>query len=989
MWRVALIAGVFAASSAHAGLQFVAGSSNASVTKTSGKGAFDCNGTAGFTREAHIVLGSVPGSDTTQYVGPSDRCTTGIGSCSASDLLGLGVRWNPGGGTKAVVCSCGPSRTSHTTTFDSAAHEIACVYCGNDTTTGPCSGRTAGDMCAFKDGALISCLAGDVVNRTYDAAPSIGASSDASFLSTLNVTVEEVREWSGIRTATQLATNSNCQISSGTAGLTSVWGMRDFSSGSCATSQAAVDDAATGNNDANCAGSIAPTWVSAIVPFACGAATPTPTITATPAPTVTSTTAATATATATSTATPTPTVTPTGAATPKFIYVGAFTQANGVVASGLHAPADDSSCGLVAGGSSDHPCLTPAYYNQNRAASLEASGDTVRYTGVMGAATSSAYHCLPFTSGVTYEGRTAADTAINSAGCGAPTSVAPDGSCDFTQAGFDLTNTANSFPCWGGAFWQTSARPNVTIRDLAFLKAPGGGGTGTIYAPGTDASSLTLERVKVAQATDVGMILGETTGSEDNPCGGVRHLSNLVIRDSTFSDNRGVVGLWIGCVDTATLERNHYDRNGPSPPCSNGDGLHMGGLINATLSASTAHDNCEDGFDFSGNSTPPNCDAQTHDILADGLVSYGNLNANYSFNHCTYNITLRNSFAWGDNGKGFNQYACANRLKSYNNTFWMGNARAVMLYQKCYGCEFINNIFRSNSADTVIFTDNMSTAPGVVWQNNIVAQDGVGDAIRDGNAGTCTPTSTSCANACQVSGRTAGTCTVGGANCCANADCAAGTCSGANCDPQDPGFMVGWEKAPSSTTLTDSQLATFQAQGDLGAFFGSEGGDSDAWGTDPTLVAPAGTANPWNYALDPVDTIGRNKGTPIPQATFGTPVTDYFATARPQQVEWDIGASEVAPTPGVTATPTVTATSTPVPTRTPTPTVTATATVTPTPTKTATPTATFTPALSPTPTLSATPTVTQTPTPTSTLTALPTATPIVKARGASGRGARF
>lgn len=957
---LALLAFLVSATSAHAGLQFVEGSSNAVLTTTTSPvGAFDCNGTAPITWEAHIKLGANPASVRTHMLGGSSVLTTN------NQVIGIGFRIN-GAGTKNIACNC--NNTTHNSTAvvisDSDYHQVGCVMCGNST-SGDCATAGAGSMCAYLDGVLVSCGGVDTVNRTYTAG-FVGSSNNTNFLSTLNLTTQEVRLWNERRTATQQLDNKNCRMPSGTTNLTSVWRMTDYTSGACSGGQATVDDPTSTNNDATCTGTVVPTWVDDAFTTICGGATPTPTVTVTPTatktatPTLSPTPTATATVTAV-TPTPTRTATPTPTATETPVpgsgdtwFIGAFTGST---------PLDDADCGTGKGTHPNpHPCAKLSYWNTTRG-NPAVSGDTVRITGTLGPEASS-NHTLLLKSGVTWEGRTAADTAPNTEGCGAATSVVPDGpSCDYTKAVIDASLTTGHAGCW----WSVSPLTNVTVRDITCYGATGGGGEGTLLQPSSGtASGITMERVLWDSASGVGAIFGNLDYAEDNACNGNRRMTSLTIKDSHAKNANGIVGLWIGCVDGFTIENTWATGTGPTPPCDDGDGIHIGGGINGTIRGGGTLNNCEDGLDISGNNTPPVLDAPSHDLLIERFSSANQSNANFSINHGNYNITIRNSVCWGT-GVCFNQYSCSHDIRIYNNTCWNGAGRCVMLYGNARGWDFRNNIFRNQSSGETIFVDEATTSPGITWLNNLVVNDGTGNAYNGANAGECSGADAfNCANLCAVSGRSYGTCSVGGQECCADVDCASGTCTGANCDPQNPGLAPGWDTLTATRTFTDSQLTAFQACGDLGGCFGTESGDSDpSWGTAPTIVDPIGATGLYDLALEASDTVAQGKATPI---TAPTPDIDAFGNTR--STPGDLGHSEVQGTAGPTATPTVTATTTQVPTRTATPTATPTATLTPTPTATATQTATRTP----TPTVTATPTETATPTVTITVTPAPDAT---------------
>jgi hypothetical protein len=255
-------------------------------------------------------------------------------------------------------------------------------------------------------------------------------------------------------------------------------------------------------------------------------------------------------------------------------------------------------------------------------------------------------------------------------------------------------------------------------------------------------------------------------------------------------------------------------------------------------------------------------------------------------------VDFRNNFAFG-RGLSLNLKGCANRIRVYNNTLWngsrTGSQRSALKMEGCYQCDIRNNIIRCADPGKACVSANYdSTAPGVVWQNNIVVNDGGenAQAIRN-ERGTCTSPSDCDDTACFPGSRTAGRCT-GGQQCCRDVDCPANEkCKGANCDPQFPGFMPGWDKQTGDTILLENQRSVFRAEGDGGKWFGPESGDSDRWGSAPRVVN-AGAPSAPNLHLAPVDVTAKDRGGPIAGVDG-----DYDRQGRPHGSRWDIGADEV------------------------------------------------------------------------------------------------
>ncbi len=958
MWRL-LAALLLLPSVAHAGLTYTSGGTpTGAVTLTSAPfTSFNCNGTTtGATVEGHAKWNATPGTSQTHPLFHSQESGAGT---NQGMILAL-QRHATNATLNGVFCQCDAEAATFQAAFTSGqTYHAACVFCGANSTDGACAGQAAGTLCGYLDGVLLGCSSGVSNGTTSMGAGFVGQSTA---FSQLDLTVEEVRAWNDIRTTAELAANDQCSLAPGQAGLVGLWHLVDKASGT--VNSDTVDDA-QGSNDGTTAASGA-TWASAILTNPCsGGGGATPTATTTPTPTATP-----SPATPTATRTPTPTVTTTGTgpqATPTpssqtTWCVGAFTSCNGVDTTAVgHQPADNSTCGIVGAGATDHPCLTLAYFTQNRRTSL-AAGHRVYLTGTFGPV-ASPYHCIaPSVSGVTYEGRNADGTPGT-----AKNLAIIDGSSTTTVGGTPCDSRPLS--CRGVNGCGASAHTaGITLRNITFT----GGTTAELAsASNVSLSNITIDSCAFTNMNESGLVIGTKAGhTSDNPCGGTWETTNVTITNSDFYDNvrasAGHAGLKLQCVNggsvtTSNIYSNHNAACNPlspncavSGPCDDGDGIQPGTSLNVTLGPGNhVYSNGEDNFDTGGMGSEL-CDAAPNT----GMVIEGNLihdpicNANLSFSHCVGGVTVRNNIVYGG-GTGFNQYACAHDLKVYNNTFWM-NGRAVMAFANCRRCEFINNIIRSNTAGIATFFDYATTSPETIWQNNVVVNSGGGDVMNEDQGGCQSTTS----------------CTVA----------ACGSSALSESDPQYPGLPAIWTTAPSDRSLNASQLALFQSEGNSNAWFGSESGDTDKWGQTP-VVRNAGSVSAANLHLSETDLVAKNAG------VCGITATDYDNEGRPDASGFcDIGADEVfggaAPTATVTATPALTPTPTAAtPTQTPALTATPTATVTVTPTATLTPVPTVTPPdETPTPaptrtaTPTATPTLTATPTPTVTVTVTPTPT---------------
>jgi hypothetical protein len=543
-------------------------------------------------------------------------------------------------------------------------------------------------------------------------------------------------------------------------------------------------------------------------------------------------------------------------------YLGTFNDSS---------PADDADCGTGKGAHpAPHPCASLAYWTEKRAPFI-AAGDVVRLTGTFGPA-ASGQHCIITHADVTYEGRTADDEQ--------PVS--------FDDAVIDASETL-PYPCHGGAIncrgdSACAGFSRFTLRYLTLANANGLGGEGNQLMPGNAVQTgLTIDHVRFTGSQSNGLIIGSGVANEDNPCDGVRNVHDVTIRDSQFDHNTLAVsqaGLWLTCTDGGRILRaTAFDNRGAertraecnedheSEGCDGRNGFHFGGWINGVIADSSAHDNGYYNYDFSGNGPSTLCDAPTHHLLVDGCTSYDAPSAHYSYSHCNHDITMRNSFAWG-HGLAVNQYACAYRLRFYNNTFW--SPRAVQLFANCRECDFRNNIFRCDADTECVYIDFASRNALTTWSNNVVVNEGTGPALAafDSN-GECVGTP---GGSCDCPGSSFAVCP--------------------NSDPQSPGCPAPWKNNDSRRFGNDA-LAAFVDD----AMFGDETGSGDRWGKSPQVVD---ATNPDTTALhlQATDAIAHDAGATIASTFFGDPPQDWDGDRRPQDAAWDIGADEVAPATG-------------------------------------------------------------------------------------------
>ena len=544
-------------------------------------------------------------------------------------------------------------------------------------------------------------------------------------------------------------------------------------------------------------------------------------------------------------------------------YLGAFTGSTA---------ADDADCGSGLGTHpAAHPCATLAYWTGTRAATALHAGDVVRLTGTFGPA-ASGFHCIIPRADVTYEGRTADDEQ-------------PAG---FDDARIDAAQTL-AYPCHGGAIncrgdSACAGFSRFTLRYLTLANANGVGGEGNQLMPGnTVQTGLVIDHVRFTGSLANGLLIGSGVANENNPCDGVRNVRDVTIHDAQFDHNTQATsqaGLWLTCTDGGSIMRSAaFDNRGADKTadecnedddaegCDGRNGFHFGGWINGVIRDSTAHDNGYYNYNFSGNGPSTLCDAPTHHVLVDRCTGYSAPSANFSFSHCNHDVTVRNTVTWG-HGLAVNQYACAYRLRFYNNTFW--NPKAMQLFANCRECDFRNNVFHCDTDIECIYVDFATRNALTTWRNNVVVNAGTGDALTvyDSN-GECVGVP---GGGCDCPGSEVTVCP--------------------NSDPQSPGCPAPW-KDDTSRHFRNDQLGQFVAD----AMFGDETGLTDRWGTSPE-VDDATTPSPASLHLLATDTVARDAGATVAAALFGDPPEDWDGDRRPQGAAWDIGADEATANPG-------------------------------------------------------------------------------------------
>lgn len=296
---LALILGI--AGGAEAGLQTTTSLADPSIAlATVPFTNFGCStSAAGMTLEWHARYDSDPSGDGGQRVWAAPE------GAASSTGASAGLYWQSGGDTENVICQCRANLHFFPTDIANGdTSEYACVFCGNNL-TGDCT--VAGQVCAYRNGTLLSCAAAG--GDTFTTTPALGYLDNAPVAgyNTMNLTIEEMRQWNTVRTASQLATNSSCTVSPSATNLVHYWSFRDHTSGSCTAGQNTVADS-TGTDTGTCSGANPGTFTSNLITNVCGGPTATPTVTVTPTPTLTPT--------PTKTVTPTIGVTPTSTATP-------------------------------------------------------------------------------------------------------------------------------------------------------------------------------------------------------------------------------------------------------------------------------------------------------------------------------------------------------------------------------------------------------------------------------------------------------------------------------------------------------------------------------------------------------------------------------------------------------------------------------------------------------------------------------------------------
>jgi hypothetical protein len=536
-----------------------------------------------------------------------------------------------------------------------------------------------------------------------------------------------------------------------------------------------------------------------------------------------------------------------GRADATIYYIGQFSGSS---------PVDASDCGLGRGSTTnDRPCASLAYWTQNRRGVL-LPGDTVRIAPGVYQQAGSQTNCIMAAPGVTYEGRSATDTALDNF-----TSVRIDlANCNPTG---DINSTCN---CNGvNGYRGGGSLSGFTVRDLKIQNAPTAGTSGSAgirINVGRITDGLTIDRVWIENVGRQGMIFQEPSQT-DVDCNGSRLLRNLTIVDSRVNGARGVFGgIAIGCVDGFIVARNlvhdNYDASSyddclaGASGCNDHDGIQMAGAINGSVSRNHVHHCGEDCIDVGGHHRKTyNVVIEANDVH-DGASRFAKASGGAG-----PNIVFRNNYFYGGAGP-IEVGACAFGIKWHNNTIWKTNeGMAVKLWSACQDCQFRNNIIRGvpSAAGQVVMVSRGSTVSNggvdIVWENNVVIASGPGRAIgEDLGSGTCEEDGCICGGLCSK-----------------------------------PAWCPApWPAEQDTPDLLPNELARFRSEGDTGRWFGPESGDTDVWGQVPAVVRPA-SPSAANLHLGASDTAARNRGQTI--SGFGQ---DYDGQARLSP--WDIGADE-------------------------------------------------------------------------------------------------
>ena len=357
-------------------------------------------------------------------------------------------------------------------------------------------------------------------------------------------------------------------------------------------------------------------------------------------------------------------------------YVGNFSGSS---------PADDSGCGTGKGSGQAHPCASLGYWNQSRRLSLQA-GDVVRFAAGTYGPSNNANHCILPAPGVTYEGRNVDDTAASTA----------------ATVVIEMSSTPASSPCQARSIMcDTCDSSGFALRAMTF-KGAKNTGSGAWIHPGQNGHStgLLLQNLRFTGAVHTGLFIGDIVESPPY----TYSMKDVTIDDVEF-DRNGFSGLDLGLIDGFVMKNSKAHDNPPSNSyVDNHDGFHIGGVKNGTITDTSAWANGQYGFDFTRMTAGVQCPETTNNVVCDRCVSYGNFAGNFSFSGASHDLTIRNSFAWGD-AVGFNFYRASRGIKLLNNTVLSGS-RAVMLFCNHTDMTFENNLFVSTgTTGSVVFVD--------------------------------------------------------------------------------------------------------------------------------------------------------------------------------------------------------------------------------------------------------------------------------------------
>lgn len=623
-------------------------------------------------------------------------------------------------------------------------------------------------------------------------------------------------------------------------------------------------------------------------------------------------------------------------------YVGAFTGSTSL---------DDADCGTGKGAHpSAHPCATMHYWQSNRRTVL-ATGDTVRFTGTH----SGAGTCIRASaaSTITYEGRTAADTA--------PT--------DWTSAVLDGSSLGTGTPCFGSLVRRqyNASGENLNGLTLRYFTVQNSQDTALLIGNKDSVmSDITLDTIRVTNSKATGIEIGAyynygdaVNGITEHACAASASVydqyltKNVTIRNILVENTQGNYALWLDCDDGFLVEDSTFRytcgladqaNQCSTATCVACDGVHIVSK-NGTFRRNKVYNNGEDNLDISGNSTPPYTEGAAYniDVYQNEIHDAFGKN-NIAINHGNHDVNVFSNIVWG-RGACWETYTCAWNIDFAYNTC-KSSGSTISLWEGVTHAKIRSNILYSGvgiqGSEGVVRASHESLNSSVTWDNNVVMSGANAITRNDGNG------TTSCTDDSGTHGFSCTKCnqftpnwicwkpgqplqcwggTNHGGSCTTSADCSGGGYCGTCPHTRAISTLDTFLPYPATATGQSNFAAKCAADG---LFDPASCGTDRAWGSTPSFVNFS-SPSVANLHLQTTDTVAKN------QANTIDITLDFDGTARPQGPASDIGAHEIlAVTPtGTTATPTPTVTQTATAaTRTPTPTLTPTATRTVTPTLT-------------------------------------------------------